>query len=154
LPVNRDALYTQPYDGPFNVITFLGLFDVNGAPLYGPFATGYNAFLIAKYGGYHGSFDARSADYSAPTSGLFRFWFYIPVEIVKRNALGSLANLNAAATYKLQITLGTAASPYSTQPGPTPPMRLFVVLPSEILSTARSWPIPTRTPASADDTSH
>ena len=115
-----NALYTQPYDGPFNVISFLGLFDVNGAPLYGPFASGYNAYLIGKYGGYHGSYDARNGDFTTPTTGLFNFWLYIPVEIVKRNALGSLANLNAAATYKLQITLVTAASPYSTAPGTVP----------------------------------
>src|SRR5579871_415437 len=37
-------------DAPFNVFGFLGLFDVNGAPIYGPFTNGYNAFLIGKYG--------------------------------------------------------------------------------------------------------
>lgn len=108
------ATYSQ--DNPFNVFTFLGLFDVNGAPLYGPFATGYNAFLIGKYGAYHRYYDARQNDFAIPITGLFRFWLYVPVEMIRRNGMGSLANLNAAATYKLQITLASASAPYLVAP--------------------------------------
>lgn len=109
------------FDFPFTVFSFLALFDVNGAPLYGPFASGFQAYLIGKYGGYHRYFDARVGDSTFPTTGNFGFWLYIPVELVRRNALGSLANLNAAATYKLQITLNSIANTYSTVPttGPT-----------------------------------
>lgn len=109
-------------DAPFNVFGFIGLFDVNGAPIYGPFASGYNAFLIGKYGAYHRYMDARQNDFQAvQTSGNFRFWLYIPVEFNKRNALGSLANLNAAATYKLQLSLNPSTVVYSTPPAPTLP---------------------------------
>lgn len=109
-------------DAPFNVFSFIGLFDVNGAPMYGPFGTGYSAFLIAKYGGYHRDFDARGGDVLAlTTGGNFRFWMYIPVEINMRNGLGVLANLNAAATYKLNMTIAAAATVYSTPPAPTVP---------------------------------
>jgi len=112
---------TTGYDYPFTVFSFMALFDVNGAPLYGPFASGYQGYLIGKYGGYHRYFDSRVAPSAFPVTGNFGFWLYIPVEMVRRNALGSLANLNAAATYKLQLTLNTVANIYSTVPttGPT-----------------------------------
>jgi hypothetical protein len=107
---------TYSADNPFNCITFIGLFDVNGAPLYGPFATGYNCFLIGKYGGYHRYYDARQNDFSTPTTGNFRFWIYIPVEMIRRNGMGALANLNAAATYKLQISNSVNTAPFLVPP--------------------------------------
>ncbi len=117
-------------DAPFNVFGFLGLFDVNGAPLYGPFASAYNAFTIGKNGGYKRYFDARQNDFqSVQTSGNFRFWLYIPVELNQRNALGTLANLNAAATYKLQMSINPSTTIYSTPPAPTlPTIRIRVWL--------------------------
>lgn len=121
------AATTAHDDTPFNVFSFVGLFDVNGAPMYGPFASGYQAMLVGKYGAYHRYFDARAGDFSgvagtaAGSTGNFKFWLYIPVEVVRRNALGSLANLNAAATYKLQLTLVAAATFYTTVPTPTTP---------------------------------
>lgn len=109
-------------DAPFNVFSFIGLFDVNGASLYGPFSSGYQPFLIGKYGAYHRYMDARQNDFQAvQTSGNFRFWLYIPIEFNKRNALGSLANLNAAATYKLQLSLNPSTVLYGTPPAPTLP---------------------------------
>jgi hypothetical protein len=120
LGTTTSATYAQTADNPWNVLSFLGLFDVNGAPLWGPFSNGYNAFEITKYGGYLGSQDQQSGDYAVPTSGLFRFWFYIPVEMIRRNALGALANLNAAATYKLQMSVGSATSPYLVAPSTVP----------------------------------
>lgn len=107
---------TYPIDSPMNVFQNIGLLDVNGAPLYGPFASSFQSYLIGKYGGYHRYLDARQGDFSAPTSGNFRVWLYVPVEIVRRNALGSLANLNAAATYKLQLTIQATASLFTVQP--------------------------------------
>lgn len=102
---------TQSPDGPWNIFSFMGLFDVNGAPLYGPFSSGYRAYQIQKYGAYHRYFDGFAADFanpvSTPASYTGHWWYYIPVEMVRRNGMGSLANLNAAATYKLQLTLNT-----------------------------------------------
>lgn len=109
------------FDFGLNVFTFIGLFDVNGAPLYGPFASSFQSYLIAKYGGYHRYFDSRVGDATFPTTGNFGFWLYVPVELVRRNGMGSLANLNAAATYKLQLTLNSIAGMYLAVPttGPT-----------------------------------
>jgi hypothetical protein len=94
---------------------------VNGAPLYGPFASSFQSYLIAKYGGYHRYFDARCGDATFPSSGNFGCWFYVPVELVRRNALGALANLNAAATYKLQLTTNSVVNMFQNVPttGPT-----------------------------------
>jgi hypothetical protein len=103
-------------DAPWNIFQFMGLFDVNGAPLFGPFSSSYKAYLIAKYGAYHRYFDGFSADFVSPTQangGNGRWWFYIPVEMIRRNGMGSLANLNAAATYKLQLTTASTAQTYS-----------------------------------------
>jgi len=109
------AALAPPADSPFNVFQFMGLFDVNGAPMFGPFGSSYRAFEIQKYGAYHRYLDGRQNDFLAPVTGNqgnFRVWFYVPVELVRRNALGSLANLNAAATYKLQLTLNSSAALY------------------------------------------
>jgi hypothetical protein len=115
------AAATYGVDNPFTVFNFMLLADVNGAPLFGPFTSGIKAYLIGKYGAYHRYYDARVNDSTFPTTGNFRFWMYIPVEIVRRNALGSLANLNAAATYKLQLTINSIAGTYLVVPttGPT-----------------------------------
>lgn len=107
---------TYGIDNPMNVFSFIGLFDVNGAPLYGPFASSFNSYLIAKYGAYHRYLDARVGDFSTPSTGNFRVWFYIPVEMIRRNGMGSLANLNAAATYKLQLTLNSQAAMFNVVP--------------------------------------
>ena len=125
------------FDFPFQCISFIGLFDVNGAPLYGPFASAFQSYLIGKYGAYHRYFDARVGDAAAGggtlqnANGNFGFWLYVPVEAVRRNGLGSLANLNAAATYKLQLTVspigagGAQSNWFSTNPV-TPPTGLRV----------------------------
>lgn len=98
-------------NGPWNVFNFMGLFDVNGAPLYGPYSDGYRAFLIQKYGAYHRYYDGFQNDFQTPSTannGNGHWWYYIPVEMVRRNGMGSLANLNAAATYKLQLSVNAA----------------------------------------------
>lgn len=109
-------------DAPFNIFANIALLDVNGAPIYGPFSNGYMAFLITKYGAYYRYGDPRANDFQAvQTSGNFRFWIYIPVELVRRSGLGSLANLNAAATYKLQFTIAPSTTVFTTAPAPTLP---------------------------------
>jgi hypothetical protein len=107
---------TGAADSPFNAFQFMGLFDVNGAPLIGPFGNSYRAFEMGKYGGYHRYLDGRQGDFALPAgaAGAFRCWWYLPIELVRRNALGSLANLNAAATYKLQLTTNTQTAIYGS----------------------------------------
>jgi hypothetical protein len=107
---------TLANDAPWNAFAFMGLFDVNGAPLYGPFSSSYRAYQIQRYGAYHRYMDGFNADFATPNQaagGNGHWWYYIPVEMVRRNAMGALANLNAAATYKLQLTTAPSSSVWS-----------------------------------------
>lgn len=97
-------------DGVWNVLAEVYLRDVNGGPLVGPI-TGYDLFLIDKWGGYDftGNPAASPAyDISDVDDGNFAFMLYIPVEIIARSAYGALPNMNAAATYKLALTINSA----------------------------------------------
>jgi hypothetical protein len=109
-------------DAPWSVIRSLTLKDVNGQPIVGPIS-GYDLMLLNKWGGYSFDGDPRRspAFVDVDTNGDFSFILRIPVEIVSRNALGALANMNASSTYKLEITVADDADVYSTPPGTTTP---------------------------------
>lgn len=105
---------TYNADAPWNVIQQLQLTDVNGQALVQ--LSGYDLYLSQLLGGY--AFHGDPADYPGySTSGTgARFQIRVPIEIVQRNALGSLQNMNAAMTYKLKVTLAPAAVVYATNP--------------------------------------
>jgi hypothetical protein len=99
------------------------LLDVNGAPIFGPF-TGYQAFLANLYGAYAFRTDPRLApDYSSSVTA-FQFAIRIPVEINHNNGLGALANQNAAAAYKVRVTLNNLTGAYSASPSTPPVVRV------------------------------
>lgn len=116
-------------DGPWSALFEVALTDVNGAPLVGP-VSGYDLYLINKYGGYAFMTDPRQApDFTATTGsgatgGSFQFLLRIPVEISAGDGLGALANQNAAATYKLRYTLAQSSDIYSTAPTTLPGVRV------------------------------
>lgn len=101
-------------DYPFNVLQNVSLVDVNGAPIFGPL-DGYALYQANKWGGYNARTDAATAPNYVGTIN-FRFGLRIPVEICQHNGYGSLANQNAAASYKLSWTLATSTQAYSTAP--------------------------------------
>lgn len=113
-------------DGPWNTIQEVGLKDVNGSWLVGPFS-GYDLYLLNKWGGYE--FDADPtrgpiydiSDADGSGDGDYSFALTIPVEIVARNAYGALPNMNAGATYKVDLTLNASGTVYSTAPDTTLP---------------------------------
>lgn len=108
-------------DAPFNVFSSVQLSDVNGAPIFGPL-DGFQAFLANLYGGYAFQQDPRLApDYNGSSVVGFTFGLRIPVEIHGNNGLGSLANQNSAASYKLSMTLNTIANIWSVTTGLTAP---------------------------------
>lgn len=121
-------------DAPFNVLESVQLSDVNGQPIV--LLSGYDLFLANLFGGYVAHADPQDyPGYSSTTSG-FRFQVRIPVEIVQRNALGCLANLNAAMTYKVKITLAPIAEVYASNgTGAT----------ARIIATCESWANPLAT---------
>lgn len=116
-------------DAPFSALDEVTVLDVNGAPIVGPL-TGYDLFLINKYGGYSYSSDPRqSPGYSAVSAtGNFSFILRIPIELSARDALGSLANQNAASTYKLRLSTAPGARIYGTQPTIFPTLRVRAYL--------------------------
>lgn len=131
-------------DAPWSLFDEVVVLDVNGAPLVGPLS-GYDLYLINKYGGY----DRQSPDprqdpgYSgvatgAAASGNFSFQLRIPVEVCGRDALGSLANMNAASTYKLRYTLAPSNRLYTTAPSTTLPA-------VRVRATLDAWTQPTQT---------
>lgn len=107
---------TLAADGPFNLIDSVTLADVNGTPLVQ--LTGYQLFLANLFGAYTQNSDPRNlASYSVATAYAPTFALRVPVEIVQRNALGSLVNLNSAMTYKLKISLAAQATAFATSTG-------------------------------------
>lgn len=108
-------------DGPFNAIQSIIFSDIGGKQIIGPM-TGWDLYVLNKFGGFAYSGDAKASSiYSATTGsgatgGSFRFVLRLPVQFRKRDASGSLSNRNASATFRVQVTLNTIAAIYSTAP--------------------------------------
>ena len=124
---------TLDEDGPFSVLQNVGLAEPNGAVI-AQFNSGYDLFLANKWGGYSNVLgaDARMAPSSSATAaGNFTFVLRIPIEISGRDGLGSLPNQNAAATFKLRMSLASGAvggGLYSVLPAPQPTVRVRAYL--------------------------
>lgn len=100
-------------DAPWTTLKNIALTEPNGAIL-SQFTSGYGLHLANKWGGYK---DPAGSDFKASPSfnaiaATFASYSYmtsIPVEINLRDGLGSLPNQNAAATFKLKLTLAKVA---------------------------------------------
>jgi hypothetical protein len=127
---NSAAVAFQP-DAPQNVIDTITFNDVNNKPIVGPMG-GHDLYEAIKFGGYTGCDDSKSSViYSVTTGtgatgGSFTFALRLPVEIVKRDALGSLPNKSASATFTINIRLAALATVYSTQPTAAPTVRVRI----------------------------
>lgn len=122
---------TTVEDGPFNLLQNIQLQQPNGFPFY-QVSSGYSSYLIHKYGGYQGYNEPKSMDGFAYSNGggtapTLAFALRIPVELNIRDALGSLPNKNAAAPFKLKMTLNTLANVFGGSPT-TPNIRVRVFL--------------------------
>lgn len=108
-------------DAPWSALSEVVFQDINGAPVFGPLS-GYDAYLVNKWGGYEFLSDpALSPNYAASTStGAFKFAFRIPVQLGRRDALGSLPNMNAAATYQVRLSLAPLTQIYASGPSVAP----------------------------------
>jgi hypothetical protein len=100
-------------DAPWTTLKNMALTEPNGAVL-SQFNSGYDCHLANKWGGFK---DPAGSDFKAsPTftnfTSTFASYSYmtaIPVELNLRDGLGSLPNQNAAATFKLRLTLAKVA---------------------------------------------
>jgi hypothetical protein len=105
-------------DFPFSLIATITLEDINGAPIIGPL-TGYELFLLNKFGGYYYAGDPEiSFGYNRTFATPF-FHVWLPVEI-RSDGLGSLANTDARAQYRVNYTVESQANFLSTGTVTTP----------------------------------
>lgn len=124
---------TAAEDGPFNALKNIALTEPNGAVI-AQFNSGYDLAIGAnKFGGYRSpeGADPRASIVFSPiaaATGNFTFLVRIPVEILLRDGLGSLPNQNAAATFKLRLTLAASTAVYGTVPTTLPTVRVRAFL--------------------------
>ncbi len=113
------AVLGSPTDFPFALIATVVLEDVNGQSIVGPI-TGYELYMANKYGGY---FPQDDPELNPGFTGTFAspyFVIWVPVE-VRSDGLGSLANTDARAQYRLIVTIDsqpniTSTGTITTQP--------------------------------------
>lgn len=124
------AVVAYQANGPFSVIDTIRLNDVQNQPIIGPI-DGWDLYVINKYGGYKNRNDAKLlGEYFALTGagggvgGSFAFTLRLPIEIARRDAVGSLPNKNNAATFKVELTLAADTTVYSTLPTTDPSVRV------------------------------
>lgn len=111
---------TATADFPWNIIQSLTLQDVNGANIVGPI-DGYALYVANVVGGGQGvNNDPATAPFHVGSSPNPVFFLRVPVEISARDALGALANQNAAANYKLSLALNSIAALWSVAPTTAP----------------------------------
>jgi hypothetical protein len=122
---NGAAALAYNADAPWNALRSVELSDVNGRPIFYPNLTGYDLYLINKYGAYrYWSEPEDSPNYyleaaGAGADGEFTFSLRIPVEIDSTDAYGALPNLNSAEPYRTRFTIAPSADVYSTPPDTT-----------------------------------
>lgn len=144
--VNTGTPATVAYqeDGPWNALSVIRFLDTNSRPFIGTL-TGYDVYLLNKYGGYLFQGDAKmTATYSATTgagaaAGSFAFVLYLPLEIMGRNALGSQLNKSGAAQFSLELYAAATGTVFSTGP--------FVSNTLRVRSELASWLDPEATDA-------
>lgn len=106
--------------------------EPNGAVI-AQFDSSYDLYLANKWGGYANVIGAdvkTSPVYQNATSAFasFRWYLRIPIELNSRDALGSLPNQNAAATFKLRMTVAKVSDiATGTLPTTLPNVRVRVV---------------------------
>ena len=117
---------TSP-DGRFAALS-ITVGDVSGNPFVGPFPAGFFLSALQKYGGYRYAFDPRVLSPALDENGNGEILYYVPLEIIKRSGLGSITNLNAAASYQITATLSPDSAIYTTPPDTLPAATLQVYM--------------------------
>lgn len=108
-------------DGPFSVLQSVIVEDIGGKQILGPLS-GWQLYVLNRFGGFVYNADAKGNGVYTATSGAgatggsYRFALRVPIQVRRRDAMGSLPNRNASATFKLKVTINTSASVYSTAP--------------------------------------
>lgn len=155
-------------DYPWCLFQSIQFTDVNGAPIFGPYS-GYQTLWANIVGQYAANGDPRTAPWYVSTINA-QFPLRIPLEIAHHDGLGSLANQNSAASYKVSFVINPSTSLYSTAPTTIPAFRIrgyleAWTLPNEVdvagrpqaqappaLGTAQFWSYSNRTVSAGNNT--
>lgn len=125
-------------DAPFSLLASIGLRTSDGTPILVP-VTGYQLFLINKYGGQNGN--APFSDPRNPLRGFvgtaasFAFALRIPFEIDASTGLGAVPALASNRSYQLDMTFNSISSLYGAT---TPPTGVAV----NTIGIAHYWAVP------------
>jgi hypothetical protein len=116
-------------DGPFVAIQSIIFTDTGNNEIITSI-TGWDLMIINKFGGYKFNDDPRSGPVfqaitgAGATGGTFSYVLRIPVELVPRDALGSLPNKSSSTPFKVKMTINTLASIYTVSPTVAPTLRI------------------------------
>jgi hypothetical protein len=123
-------------DGPWNAIDSIQFVDTTNNNIIGPVG-GYDLYIINKFGGYCFSDDPKlntdlftttsNATASSSAAGSFSFTLRIPVELVPRDALGSLPNKSNSTPYRVKTNLAAIATVFVSSATVGPSVRLRMV---------------------------
>jgi hypothetical protein len=115
-----NAVYKE--DAPFSWLSTLQFLDVNSSPIIFQI-TGYDLYLLVKYGGFFRSSDPKNSPFYSQggLGGNSQFILPLPLEIRSRDGLGSLPNKNNSTAFKVTGTIATTGDVFSTLPAPTVP---------------------------------
>jgi hypothetical protein len=108
-------------DGPFSVLQSVIVEDIGGKQILGPL-DGWKLYVLNRFGGFVYQADVKAngtytvTTGSGATGGSYRFVLRVPIQVRKRDGMGSLPNRNASATFKLKCTINTSATVYTTAP--------------------------------------
>lgn len=118
-------------DGPFNVLQSVIFEDISGKQVLGPIS-GWNLYVLNRFGGFVYNADTKAnSTYTVTTGagatgGSYRFVLRLPIQVRRRDGMGSLPNRNASATFKLKLVVNTIAQVYSTAPTNAPSVNVQV----------------------------
>jgi hypothetical protein len=108
--------YTASGDNPWSGIQKVTFRDVGNREIIGPL-TGYEWFVVNKYGGYWaGNPDPRSgaSGFQSPgtSASTCQFMLYMPLEVVYRDTLGEIENKSSSSSYTLEIYIDSMANTF------------------------------------------
>lgn len=109
-------------DAPYTVIDNIIFSDTSNSEIIGP-VNGFDIYVMNKWGGYCFQDDpeantdlftsSSNATASSTAAGSFSFCLRIPIEIVPRDALGSLPNKSSSTPFKVKISVAPIATVYN-----------------------------------------
>jgi len=125
---NAAATAFQP-DAPWCAAAEITFRDARGNAIIGPIS-GWDLFLANKWLGYGFNTDLQNqpgfvaTTGAGATGGSFNFWLPLPLELIGRDAVGSLANGASNTALRITVVLAASTAIYATAPTALAAVRL------------------------------